>query len=59
MDNSSVDESAACVLTDGTDQPTPSPHAAKELGVVPTTSIETIGGDPDTALRLSFQIKVF
>lgn len=24
-----------------------------------TTCIETIGGDPDTALRLSFQIKVF
>lgn len=26
---------------------------------VPTTCIETIGGDPATALRLSFQIKVF
>jgi len=25
----------------------------------PSTCIETIGGDPDTALRLSFQIKVF
>jgi hypothetical protein len=25
----------------------------------PTTCIETIGGDPNTALRLSFQIKVF
>ena len=25
----------------------------------PTTCIETIGGDPDTAIRLSFQIKVF
>jgi hypothetical protein len=24
-----------------------------------TTCIETIGGDPETALRLSFQIKVF
>ena len=26
---------------------------------IPTTCIETIGGDPDSALRLSFQIKVF
>jgi hypothetical protein len=26
---------------------------------VPTTCIETIGGDPATAIRLSFQIKVF
>lgn len=26
---------------------------------IPTTCVETIGGDPDTALRLSFQIKVF
>lgn len=26
---------------------------------IPTTCIETIGGDPDTAIRLSFQIKVF
>lgn len=26
---------------------------------IPTTCIETIDGDPDTALRLSFQIKVF
>lgn len=26
---------------------------------IPTTCIETIGGDPNTALRLSFQIKVF
>lgn len=26
---------------------------------IPTTCIETIGGDPDTALCLSFQIKVF
>lgn len=25
----------------------------------PTTCVETIDGDPDTALRLSFQIKVF
>lgn len=25
----------------------------------PTTCIETIGGDPSTAQRLSFQIKVF
>lgn len=24
-----------------------------------STCIETIGGDPDTAVRLSFQIKVF
>lgn len=57
MDNSSVDESAACVLSDDTGQPAPSPQAA--LGVVPTTCIETVGGDPNTALRLSFQIKVF
>lgn len=26
---------------------------------IPTTCIETIDGDPDTAIRLSFQIKVF
>lgn len=26
---------------------------------VPTTCVETLGGDPDTAIRLSFQIKVF
>lgn len=26
---------------------------------IPTTCIETIGGDPATAIRLSFQIKVF
>mgnify|MGYP001552297897 CR=1 FL=1 len=26
---------------------------------IPTTCIETIGGDPNTAIRLSFQIKVF
>ena len=26
---------------------------------IPTTCIETVGGDPATALRLSFQIKVF
>lgn len=26
---------------------------------IPTTCVETIGGDPDTAVRLSFQIKVF
>lgn len=26
---------------------------------IPTTCIETVGGDPATALRLPFQIKVF
>ena len=26
---------------------------------IPTTCVETVLGDPDTALRLSFQIKVF
>ena len=26
---------------------------------VPTTCIETVLGDPNTAIRLSFQIKVF
>lgn len=36
-------------LADEDDAPTPPA----------TTCIETIGGDPDTALRLSFQIKVF
>jgi hypothetical protein len=30
-----------------------------EARVIPTTCIETIGGDPNTAIRLSFQIKVF
>ena len=28
-------------------------------GSTTTTCIETIGGDPETAIRLSFQIKVF
>ena len=26
---------------------------------IPTTCVETLGGDPNTAIRLSFQIKVF
>lgn len=46
---------------------TVAPSAAEKLfqsrthseRTVPTTCIETIGGDPNTALRLSFQIKVF
>lgn len=35
-----------------TDEPAP-------RQAIPTTCIETIDGDPNTALRLSFQIKVF
>lgn len=37
-------------------QPDAAPPAA---GAIPTTCIETIGGDPASAIRLSFQIKVF
>lgn len=38
------------------DTQTPSPAGWR---AIPTTCIETINGDPETALRLSFQIKVF
>lgn len=34
----------------------PKPHGER---TIPTTCVETVGGDPETALRLSFQIKVF
>lgn len=48
----------------------PAPKSKEELAAIrakawatrratPTTCIETIDSDPDTALRLSFQIKVF
>ena len=44
------------VLTDG-QHSDGEPQAAPRT--IPTTCIETVGGDPATALRLSFQIKVF
>lgn len=31
----------------------------RPVGTPQTTCVETIGGDPDTAIRLSFQIRVF
>lgn len=34
-------------------------HAEPAPRAIPTTCLETIGGDPNTAIRLSFQIKVF
>lgn len=49
---------------EGKDFSDPEDHAppagsALEARTIPTTCIETIGGDPATAIRLSFQIKVF
>lgn len=37
----------------------PADDFERQWPAIPTTCIETIGGDPDTAIRLSFPIKVF